>query len=501
VSIRTRLAILVALMLVVTIATMGTVFVRSTRATLIDQIDEQVLANAARNQDLRGLPQRDGDRGPNDDSASYDGSAVGGAEDATPVASDAQYNQSDDTEVRYLAVARFAYDADGELIFDEPCGFTDDPKPPPQVPEIPSEEVQLLSNRIVTTPSVDGSFDYRMLIQQTDAGETLVTASPLDGVDETIDQLIRRLIMIGSIALLAATVVSWWLIRRGLRPVDRMVDTAAAIAGGDLSRRVADADPRTELGRLGGALNEMLGQIETALEARTASESRLRRFVADAAHELRTPLTSLRGYAELYRQGMIRDDSGVSNAMGRIEAEGARMSHLVDDLLLLARMDQQRGLEAKPIDLVALVNEAITDFRAVDPERPVTTSLVDAAMINGDRVRLRQVLDNLLTNARIHTPAGTPVRIGVARNGSWIDVTVADDGSGIAPEDQARIFERFWRADPARARKTGGSGLGLAIVQSLVEAHGGTVSVQSASGAGTTFTVRLPTLDSPPPAV
>jgi two-component system, OmpR family, sensor kinase len=500
VSIRTRLAILVAMMLVVTIGTMGTVFVRSTRATLVDQIDEQVLANAARNQDLRGLPQRDGDRGPGDGSSPNGGSSNGGAGPATPVASDDQYDQSDDTEVRYLAVARFAYDADGELIFDEPCGFTDDPKPPPQVPEIPSEEVQLLSNRIVTTPSVDGSFDYRMLIQQTDAGETLVTASPLDGVDATIDQLIRQLIMIGTVALLAATVVSWWLIRRGLRPVDRMVDTAAAIAGGDLSRRVADADPRTELGRLGGALNEMLGQIETALEARTASESRLRRFVADAAHELRTPLTSLRGYAELYRQGMIRDDSGVSNAMGRIEAEGARMSHLVDDLLLLARMDQQRGLEAKPIDLVALVNEAITDFRAVDPERPVTTSLVDAAMINGDRVRLRQVLDNLLTNARIHTPAGTPVRIGVARNGRWIDVTVADDGPGIAPEDQARIFERFWRADPARARKTGGSGLGLAIVQSLVEAHGGTVSVQSAPGTGTAFTVRLPALDVVRPA-
>jgi two-component system OmpR family sensor kinase len=274
-----------------------------------------------------------------------------------------------------------------------------------------------------------------------------------------------------------------------------MVDTAAAIAGGNLSLRVVDADPRTELGRLGGALNEMLGQIETALVARAASESRLRRFVADAAHELRTPLTSLRGYAELYRSGALADEAGVSNAMGRIEAEGARMSRLVDDLLLLARMDQQRGLELKPVDVVALANEAVADFRAVDPERPVSTTAIGSVVVQGDRIRLRQVLDNLLTNTRIHTPAVTPVRVEVAAVKDAVEIRVADEGPGIAPEDQERIFERFWRADPARARKTGGSGLGLAIVASLVEAHGGTVSVESAPGKGTTFVVRIPVSD------
>jgi two-component system OmpR family sensor kinase len=300
--------------------------------------------------------------------------------------------------------------------------------------------------------------------------------------------------------------VSWWLIRRGMRPVDRMVDTAAAIADGDLSRRVPDANPRTELGRLGHALNEMLAQIESALEARSASEARLRRFVADAAHELRTPLTSLRGYAELYRQGALSDEAGVTNAMGRIEAEGGRMSRLVDDLLLLARMDQQRALETKPVDLAALAGESVTDFQAVDPERPVTTMLTESALVEGDRVRLRQVIDNLLTNARVHTPAGTPVRVEVAEVGDRVEFRVADEGPGIAPADQARIFERFWRADPARARKTGGSGLGLAIVASLVEAHGGTVLVESAPGKGATFVVRLPRANAiapspaPPPA-
>jgi two-component system OmpR family sensor kinase len=236
----------------------------------------------------------------------------------------------------------------------------------------------------------------------------------------------------------------------------------------------------------------MLGQIETALHARAASESRLRRFVADAAHELRTPLTSLRGYAELYRSGALADEAGVRNAMGRIEAEGARMSHLVDDLLLLARMDQQRGLEMKPVDVVALANEAVADFRAVDPERPVTTALSGSVTVLGDRIRLRQVLDNLLTNTRIHTPAGTAVRVEVAEVEDAVEIRVADEGPGIAPEDQERIFERFWRADPARARKTGGSGLGLAIVASLVEAHGGTVAVESEVGRGTTFTVKIP---------
>ena len=283
------------------------------------------------------------------------------------------------------------------------------------------------------------------------------------------------------------------MIRRGLRPVDRMVETAAAIAAGDLSRRVPDADPDTELGRLGTALNEMLGQIEAGIRAREAGEARLRRFVADAAHELRTPLTSLRGYAELYRQGALPTPEAVGNAMGRIESEGARMARLVDDLLLLARTDQGRPLEKEPVDLVRIAREAAEDFAAADPERPLARDLEGTAVVSGDPIRLRQAIDNLLANVRAHTPRGAPARVSVQRNGTWAEVTVADEGPGIAADDQPRIFERFWRGDPSRGRTAaGGAGLGLSIVDALVRAHGGTIAVESAPGRGTAFTMRLP---------
>lgn len=211
---------------------------------------------------------------------------------------------------------------------------------------------------------------------------------------------------------------------------------------------------------------------------------------------MRTPLTSLRGYAELYRQGAIPDAEGVDNAMRRIESEGGRMARLVDDLLLLARLDQQRGLERQPIDIADLVREAVTDFAAVEPERPVTEALDGDAIVMGDPIRLRQIIDNLLANARIHTPPGTPVHVAVTPSAGHVDVSVADEGPGIAPDDQARVFERFWRADPARVRSRGSTGLGLAIVASLVQAHGGTIAITSERAHGATFTVRLPLLGS-----
>ncbi|HKG25227.1 MAG TPA: ATP-binding protein [Thermomicrobiales bacterium] len=483
-SIRTRLAIAVALVMVGTFVLSGMVLVRSTRATLIHQVDDQVKANADR----------------------YRGGGGGGKKDSPPDSPSPgdQGNQSaqlvsytfsppDDGKPYYSVVARLSYDREGRLTdAPEPCGFSDDPKPLPYVPPIPSDEIDQLVNKITTTPAVDGSLDYRMLVRRQSDGDYEITAASLESVDAAVARLIRILLLVGAIALAAATLGCWWLIRRGMRPVDRMVDTASAIAAGDLSRRVPNFDPRTELGRLGGALNEMLGQIEDSIRVRAASEERLRRFIADAAHELRTPLTSLRGYAELYRQGALPDEAGVANAMGRIEAEGGRMARLVDDMLLLARLDQQRGLETKPVDVVAVVREAVDDFRVVAPDRPLTTDLVESAVVRGDRLRLRQVIDNFLTNTRIHTPAGTPIHVGVARRGSQVEISIADQGPGIPAEDQARVFERFWRADPARVRSRGGTGLGLAIVASLVQAHGGSVGVASEPGRGATFTVRLP---------
>ena len=294
--------------------------------------------------------------------------------------------------------------------------------------------------------------------------------------------------------MVIATAACWFLIRHGLRPVDRMVDTAAAIAAGDMTQRVPDPDPATELGRLGTALNEMLARIEGAIAARAEGEQRLRRFVADAAHELRTPLTSLRGYAELYRQGALPDEPAVRNAMGRIESEGARMARLVDDLWLLAQLDQSRGLDLMPIDVVPIIREAIEAFAIVDPDRPITVNVPEVAMVEGDRLRLRQVIDNLLSNARTHTPAGTPVTVtaSVTQARDRVEIAVADAGPGIAAADQRRLFERFWRADRARTRSRGGTGLGLVIVQSLVEAHGGRINVESQPGRGSTFTVTLP---------
>ena len=375
---------------------------------------------------------------------------------------------------------------------EDRAGYQDDPDPLPRVPAAASDEADALVGRIVTVPAVEGDLEYRLITRKNGDGSIAMAAAPLREVNATIDDLVRRLLLIGAIALGVATALCWWLIRRGLRPVDRMVDTAAAIAAGDMSRRVPAADAETELGRLGQALNAMLHQIEGALRARAASEDRLRRFVADAAHELRTPLTSLRGYAELYRQGALPDDASVAAAMAQIESEGGRMARLVEDLLLLARLDQQRGLELEPVDIGAIAEEAIGAFRAAQPGWPVTQTIDRALIVRGDRLRLRQVLDNLLANVRMHTPPNTPVEVSVRREGDRAVVAVADQGPGIALEDRVRIFDRFWRGGSPRLRSHGGTGLGLAIVASLVEAHGGTIDVASEPGQGTTFTIRLP---------
>lgn len=448
-SIRTRLAIAVALVVIGTFVLSGVMLVRSTRATLVEQVDNQVKSNSDRW--VKGKAPGY-DHGPDDNGYNR--------VDRNPIADRLSYSIPEDgDEPYYSVVARLSFRKDGTPVDAEPCGFRDDPKPFPKVPAIPSPEIKRIVDKMVTTPAVDGSFDYRMLVTRDGDGDYIVTAASLESVDAAVGRLIRMLLLVGAVALAAATLGCWWLIRRGLQPVDRMIDTASAIAAGDLSRRVPNFDSHTELGRLGGALNEMLSQIEDAVRVRAASEDRLRRFIADAAHELRTPLTSLRGYAELYRQGAIPNEAGVANAMGRIEAEGGRMARLVDDMLLLARLDQQRGLETKPVDVVSVVKEAVDDFRVVAPDRPLTTDYVETALVRGDRLRLRQIIDNFLVNTRIHTPPGTPVRVAVSRKGDQVEIAIADEGPGIAAEDQNRVFERFWRADPARVRSRGGTGL------------------------------------------
>jgi two-component system OmpR family sensor kinase len=401
--------------------------------------------------------------------------------------------------------------ADGQLGRPEESNLLDQDLAPPRVPD-DGAWLKAKAGKVVTVPATGGHGRWRVAVQPLDdgSGGSVVVAASLDPIDATTRQL--RLIDLGvSLVVLAVLAgAGAAIVRASLRPLVEIEQTARAIAAGDLTRRVPDRDPRTEVGRLGRALNTMLAQIESAFSARAASEAsarrsedRMRRFVADASHELRTPLTTIRGFAELYRQGAARDPAELDRLMRRIEDQAARMGLLVDDLLLLARLDQQRPLERAPVDLLALAADAVHDAHAVAPDRRIELVLSgddggrgSALVVLGDDQRLRQVLANLIDNALSHTPAGRPVEVRVG--GAGLDgqpaaaVEVVDHGPGLTAEQAERVFERFYRADPARSQAAGGTGLGLSIVAALVAVHGGTVQVDSVPGRGTRFRVVLP---------
>jgi two-component system OmpR family sensor kinase len=361
--------------------------------------------------------------------------------------------------------------------------------PPPFVP------VESATGRpaLFEAGAEQGSSRYRVRAEPLPQGYELLVAASLAEVQSTLRRLLWIELLVTAAVLGGIAVLGSWVVRIGLRPLDDMGATAATIAAGDLSQRVDPATERTEVGRLGLALNAMLGQIESAFRAREASERRLRRFVADASHELRTPLTAVRAYAELFELGADRRPDDLARAMTGIEREAARMSLLVDDLLLLARLDEGRALEREPLELEQVVAEAVETARTVEPDRPIELSAVPALVL-GDRNRLRQVVDNLLANARAHTPPGTRVRVTLAAEGGRARLAVADEGPGMEPEHAERVFERFYRADASRSRGSGGVGLGLSIVSAVAEAHGGAASVSSTPGAGSTFQVVLPLL-------
>ncbi|TDD36045.1 HAMP domain-containing histidine kinase [Actinomadura sp. KC06] len=320
----------------------------------------------------------------------------------------------------------------------------------------------------------------------------LVTSMRTTEQDEFFGRTLGTQVSVTLAVLLGVGLLVWRAVRRATRPLEEIAATAARIGDGDLGRRLAVHGPKTEVGRLAEALNGMLAQIEASFREREASRDRLRRFVADASHELRTPVATVRGYAELFRRGAADRPEDLAKAMRRIESEAERMGRLVDEMLLLARLDQGRPLEREPVDLAALAADAVADAAVVEPDRPLTLEADGPVVVTGDAGRLRQVLDNLLANVRRHTPAGTAATVRVSERDGEAVLEVADEGPGIPADERARVFERFYRADPSRSRDRGGAGLGLSIVAAVAEAHGGRASVADAPGGGAAFTITLP---------
>ncbi|MCO1594268.1 HAMP domain-containing histidine kinase [Micromonospora sp. RHAY321] len=474
-SLRTRLVLaLVALLALVSVAIGGLTTV-ALRHFLIDRLDAQLAPAAVMRGDRPGRPAWPGTGRPGIPPGSPPGTVV-----------------ADVTGGRVTAAATLPRDAS-----------SDDPFP--EAESVPVAEVAALADLPVGGPprTVDlgARGDYRAVAQQFRDGRVRVVALPLAGVQETVWWMVAAQAGVAAVGLVIAGGAGALIVRATLRPLNRVAATATRVTELPLDRgevalavRVpaADTDPRTEVGQVGAALNRMLGHVADALAARQASETRVRQFVADASHELRTPLAAIRGYAEVARRGRDEVPTDVAHALSRVESESTRMTRLVDDLLLLARLDTGRPLAVEPVDLTALVVDAVSDAHVAGPEHRWQLDLPDVAIrVPGDDARLHQVVANLLANARVHTPPGTLVATTLTVEGDAAVLTVADDGPGVPPELQPEMFERFARGDSSRSRAHGSTGLGLAIVAAVVEAHRGTVAVDSRPGR-TVFTVRLP---------
>jgi two-component system OmpR family sensor kinase len=337
--------------------------------------------------------------------------------------------------------------------------------------------------------------DFRVIAQRLPTGlGIVVVAQSFEDIDRTLLRLQGLFILIGLVMILFIALASRKVITVGLRPLATVEATAERIAEGDLTARLPDLKPNTEVGRLVNTLNMMLGRIEESFSARVESESKLRRFVADASHELRTPITAIRGFAELHRQGAVTGEEKTKELIGRIENESKRMGSLVEDLLLLARLDQSRQMKSEPVNLSKLVLDAVESARAAGPSYPVNFNESDDEIYAlGDNDRIHQVVANLLANARTHTPVGTKIDVSVIQSEDGVRIRIADNGPGLSEKDQAQIFERFYRADASRVRTDGeGTGLGLSIVEAVMRAHAGQVSVESELGKGATFTLFFP---------
>ncbi len=359
-------------------------------------------------------------------------------------------------------------------------------------PQLPADLIATTGGRFFTTGPSSGDGDWRVFVRRLAqrSGDSVVVAAPTADVAASLHHLvvIEVVAALGLLALLGAG--AWLILRRGLRPLEQMAARARSISAGDLSERVAPADERTEVGQLGLALNLMLDQIEVAFHERDATERRLRRFLSDASHELRTPLTSIQGFAELARLDGSRDQVDVGLVLGRIESEAKRMGTLVEDLLMLARLDETRSVQRDLVDLSVLAADACSDAAAVDPDRAITLDAPAPAVVRGDEGHLRQAIANLVTNALKHTAAGSPIEVAVRVEGDLALLAVRDHGPGLDPQALEHVFDRFWQADEARAGI--GAGLGLAIVAGIAEEHGGAARAENVGDGGARFTLRLP---------
>jgi len=458
VTIRRRLVIMSAAAFVIVLLAAGAGALFLLRSFLIDDVDTSLLNRRAGLEQVLGvLPAN-----------------VFDPDDA---------NRISGTDLAIIALA-----PDDSVLAAGPSGPPDNPDPLPVLDAADIERLRAGGDPFTVGRGSDG---YRVTAAMLEGEDiTLVLAQSLDDLARTMRAALLVLVVVGIGAAVVLGAANWFLIRSELQPLATMAETADRITEGDLSKRVAIDRPSNEVGRLGGALNSMLGRIEDAVLAKTESESKMRRFVADASHELRTPLTSIRGYAELYRAG-ANSPEHVARSFGRIEQEATRMGGLVEDLVLLARLDQERPFTKEKVDLAEVVREAVADAGAIEPDRVVTADIGDGSMVvEGDADRLRQVVANLLGNVRTHTEQGTAATVAVHRDNGSVFVAVSDEGPGMEPDAAAQAFERFYQANSDRT--TPGSGLGLAIVRAIVERHAGTVGLETAPGAGTTVTLRIP---------
>lgn len=466
-SLRTRLVISFTILLLVAIVAVGYVASRSMQDILVAQIDRTLLVVAERGPTPEPRP---GERS-HGEGEPFDGGSA-------------------DEDLFLRPTAEIVVASDGTVLLARPSGFADDPDPLPDTRDL--EE----GSGFVYVDSVDGSLRYRALVRTFPDGVRVLLAWPLEEVSSATAELIRALLLAGGGVLLLGGVATWWTVRQSMRPVDEMVDTAEAIAAGDLTRRVPDLDPDTELGRLGLSLNEMLAHLEESVEVERDAKERLRRFVADASHELRTPLATIAGYAELRSKGGLPTTEDQDKAWSRIERESRRMGLLIEDLLVLARLDQSQPLRIGPVDVARIARDAAADHAAIDPLRPIAVEAPDVVIVEGDEERLTQVVTSLLANVRVHTPEGTETSVAVREDDDSVRVDVTDDGPGIPDASLGQVFDRFYRADPSRSRTSGGAGLGLSIVRAIVEAHGGSVSASRAAAGGTRITIELPKVPS-----